>query len=399
MAESLEAEIRQLYEDWIANPSPVVCARLADRLRIAGRNDEALEVSRRGQKDWPGNNSIRMVIARCLRSSGDMQEARTAFEEVLRTDPFNLVALKNLAEMSMAEGRYRDAVKLFGDNVFENPGDPEAQQQLEEAKRRERTAPEPTPVPPRDEAVPAPEAASEPQPAPSAPEAPVPAESVSAVEQAFSAEAEAPSGQPPTGLETPPEAPRTPVQEAPPVEEALQAGSTVEHDTGPSSSDSGSPAEPGASPEDLEQKVAGDATASLQTMFGGPVQDSGQAAAQAVEPAGVPEPVIPPAPEASVPSSPAPEAAPEPGPAVPDEEAASTPFPQTGRMERILRNQGMAVPESHPAPAESRPAAAAHNPEPRTPQGLKREPRSLFDLFSPEERAELFLEPYRQEEK
>ncbi|HRY61712.1 MAG TPA: hypothetical protein P5266_05890, partial [Candidatus Fermentibacter sp.] len=110
MAESLEAEIRQLYEDWIANPSPVVCARLADRLRIAGRNDEALEVSRRGQKDWPGNNSIRMVIARCLRGTGDMQEARSAFEEVLKTDPFNLVALKNLAEMSMVEGRYRDAV-------------------------------------------------------------------------------------------------------------------------------------------------------------------------------------------------------------------------------------------------------------------------------------------------
>ena len=40
MSESLEAEIRQLYEDWIANPSPVVCARLADRLRVAGRNDE-----------------------------------------------------------------------------------------------------------------------------------------------------------------------------------------------------------------------------------------------------------------------------------------------------------------------------------------------------------------------
>ncbi|HRY61540.1 MAG TPA: hypothetical protein P5266_05025 [Candidatus Fermentibacter sp.] len=65
-------------------------------------------------------------------------------------------------------------------------------------------------------------------------------------------------------------------------------------------------------------------------------------------------------------------------------------------MERILRSQGMAVPEARPAaPAP----APAHSPEPRAAQGLKREPRSLFDLFSPEERAELFLEPYRQEEK
>jgi len=68
-------------------------------------------------------------------------------------------------------------------------------------------------------------------------------------------------------------------------------------------------------------------------------------------------------------------------------------------MERILRNQGMAVPEARPAAPAPAAAGMAHSSEPRIAQGLKREPRSLFDLFSPEERAELFLEPYRQEEK
>ncbi len=394
MAESLEAEIRQLYEDWIANPSPVVCARLADRLRIAGRNDEALEVSRRGQKDWPGNNSIRMVIARCLRGTGDMQEARSAFEEVLKTDPFNLVALKNLAEMSMVEGRYRDAVKLFGDYVFENPGDPEAQQQLEEAKRKERTAPEPAPVPSgEEEAVPPeavvpPGAVAMPETVPAAASGPVVVEPAVTLEQAFAAEPESP-----------------PVQAASPVEDAFSADSPAGAGPEPPSPEPASAPEPAATVEQAlpaepespsGQEEADVPAAPLRSEAGSPGRDAEPVPARAVEPASAPEPATAPSAEPAASTAPEPEASPQPGQALSGEEAAPAPFPQTGRMERILRSQGMAVPEARPAaPAP----APAHSPEPRAAQGLKREPRSLFDLFSPEERAELFLEPYRQEEK
>ncbi|MDM7992564.1 MAG: tetratricopeptide repeat protein [Candidatus Fermentibacter sp.] len=388
MAESLEAEIRQLYEDWIANPSPVVCARLADRLRIAGRNDEALEVSRRGQKDWPGNNSIRMVIARCLRGTGDMQEARSAFEEVLKTDPFNLVALKNLAEMSMVEGRYRDAVKLFGDYVFENPGDPEAQQQLEEAKRKERTAPEPAPVPSGEEAVAPPEAVAVPSAIPAAASGPVVAEPAVTLEQAFAAEPESP-----------------PVQTASPVEDAFAAESPAGAGSEPPSPEPASAPEPAvtveqAFPAETEpppgQAEADIPAAPLRSEAGAPGRDAEPVPARAAEPASAPEPETAPPTEPAASTAPAPEASSQPGQAVSGEEAAPAPFPQTGRMERILRSQGMAVPEARPAAPSPAPA---HAPEPRAAQGLKREPRSLFDLFSPEERAELFLEPYRQEEK
>lgn len=82
------------------------------------------------------------------------------------------------------------------------------------------------------------------------------------------------------------------------------------------------------------------------------------------------------------------------------EEDKPVSFPRTGRMERILKDQGLAsgTPESVPS-AEVARVATTPAAEAKHPQNLRREPRSLFDLFSPEERSELFLEPYRQEEK
>jgi hypothetical protein len=141
MPEALEAEIRQLYDDWIANPSAVVCARLADRLRIAGRPLEAIDVAGRGLSDWPANTSIRVVLGRCHRDAGNALEAREAFEKVLESDPINLIALRGLAEIALADGRFAEATRLFGDYLFENPADTEAEKLLQEAKAGGASAP------------------------------------------------------------------------------------------------------------------------------------------------------------------------------------------------------------------------------------------------------------------
>jgi tetratricopeptide (TPR) repeat protein len=287
MPESLESEIRQLYEDWIASPSAVVCARLADRIRLAGRSDEALEVARKGLAQWSANTSIRVVSARCLRSSGDSRGAREAFESVLEVDPLNLIALRNLAEIAYEEGRFADAVRLFGDYLFENPGDGEAEALMKEARKQERAPvrrqPEPVvaPPPPGQAAAP-PEQVPDPSPAPAA-------------------------------GEVRPE----------PVEEPAQADYPRTARMDRILAEQGLAPRPGETPAVAEEAPDG-------------------------------------------PGSPAP--APEPGPA-PVEEQAPAPVP----------------PSYDPAPpAEARPQ-------------LRREPRSLFDLFTPEERSELFLEAYRQD--
>ncbi len=383
MAESLESEIRQLYEDWIANPSPVICARLSERLRLAGRNDEALEVARQGQAEWPSNNSVRVVTARCLRSSGDVQLSRSTFEDVLKADPFNLVALKNLAEMSLEAGHSAEAVRLFGDYLFENPGDPEAEQMLEEARRLERNAPTPLTVPQIE--VPVHPAGFSAEP----------------VEQAAGHVPEQLAAEEPLTEEPPTEEPVD--EEAAPLIEA-EAVSAMQEETG----------EPPAAVITEEPSLSGesepasgpDAMPAGEHLPGASAADTGDDSASAGWSYGAP---------AAQPSAEPPLT--EPGPPLeavaqgavdqPEEESL-TAFPRTERMEKILRDQGI-QPEAQPAP-ESHPAPAALNQEPKTarafavpeakqPQNLRREPRSLFDLFSPEERSELFLEPYRQEEK
>lgn len=372
MAESLESEIRQLYEDWIANPSPVICARLAERLRLAVRNDEALEVARQGQAEWPTNNSVRVVTARCLRSSGDIQLSRSTFEDVLKADPFNLVALKNLAEISLEAGHSSEAVRLFGDYLFENPGDPEAEQMLEEAKRLERNAPAPLPVPQVD--VPAPPAGFPPEP----------------VEQAVGHVPEEPV------TEEPVEEQATPLIEA-------EAASALQEEAGePSavilqeeSSGSGE-SEPAPGPDAMPADALLPGTAEAD-----PGDDSASAGWSYGAPAVQPE-VEPPLTEPVPPREEVAQGAVD----LPGEEP-QTAFPHTERMERILREQGIQpevqqAPEAHPAPAvhpEPKTSRTFAVPEAKGPQNLRREPRSLFDLFSPEERSELFLEPYRQEEK
>ena len=142
MAERFEGEIDDLYQKWISSPSAVVGARLADRLRVTGRLDEAAEVAGQGLDEWPSNLSLQVVLGRCHLDSGNLEEAREAFVEVRSKDPLNLVALRSLAEIAMRQERWDDAVEVIEEYLFENPTDEEAEQLLEKAKlaRKEQPA-------------------------------------------------------------------------------------------------------------------------------------------------------------------------------------------------------------------------------------------------------------------
>lgn len=418
MSESLEAEIRQLYEDWIANPSPVVCARLADRLRVAGRNDEALEVSRRGKAEWPANVSIRVVIARCLRGTGDTEGARSTFEEVLKADPFNLVALKNLAEISVADGRFNDALKYYGDYLFENPGDNEAEQKFHEAKGLAASAASlppayrpPLEAEPSEPVLEAPPVVEH-EPSPAVQAAPVP--------EAAQAET-APSVHEPI----PPEEPAAeqtqaaPVTETPEPEPAVQADSVLE-----SSFSEQEPAvqaapvmeTPSYEPAAEETPVSPEPTSARAETEASHAPDHEEAPVEPASPAveAAPEDVFGQTPDGqgtsgqevvressgASPEDAAAEAVTEEDSLQASEEDRPVSFPKTGRMEKILKEQGVApAPPLDATSAAGSGAATVPAEEADTARNLRREPRSLIDLFSPEERSELFLEPYRQEEK
>lgn len=129
-------ELEKVESDWISNPSAILCARFADLLRQTGRLDESREIASTGLIRWKNNISILVVLGKCYRDSGLIEKAMEKFEEVNSAQPQNLVALRNLAEIHFQKEYWSKAIHYFEEYLFEQPGDEEARDKLDEAKSR-----------------------------------------------------------------------------------------------------------------------------------------------------------------------------------------------------------------------------------------------------------------------
>jgi len=141
MADPLEKEISNLYEEWLSRPTPAICARLADQLRQSGRCDESIEVATDGLEQWPDNISINVVLGRSLRNSEKADLASGIFEQVRKLDPLNLIALRNLAEIAFESEQWTRSIGLLEEYLFEYPADSESEKMLEQAKFRSKSEP------------------------------------------------------------------------------------------------------------------------------------------------------------------------------------------------------------------------------------------------------------------
>lgn len=137
MAEKVSMEeLDNLESQWVSRPSPILCARYADLLRQAGRLDDARKIAADGLKKWKNNISITVVLGRCFRDSGLLEKAVETFENVHSVHPQNLVALRNLAEISFEKEHWSRAVDYYEEYLFEHPGDDQARDRMNEAKAR-----------------------------------------------------------------------------------------------------------------------------------------------------------------------------------------------------------------------------------------------------------------------
>lgn len=136
----IENDIQQLYQNWLTDPSPAVCARLAEKLRRAGRSSEAFDVSSKGLENWPENISINVVFGKCALDEKQNDEAMRVFEKVISIDPLNLIAIKSLAELHFDNGNWNRSIELFEEYLFEYPGDPEIEEMLASARKKKDEA-------------------------------------------------------------------------------------------------------------------------------------------------------------------------------------------------------------------------------------------------------------------
>lgn len=159
-------EIRRLEEQYSFRPDSLVFGRLAELHRKAGNPERALEILDEGLSRHPRYLSAHLVRARCLRALDRRESAREAFEDVVRLDDQNPVALRSLAELAFEREDREEARRHLEALLRVDPGSDEAREMLEEVAREEDRGPAENPGPaeepgPTEPAAAGPEEAAE----------------------------------------------------------------------------------------------------------------------------------------------------------------------------------------------------------------------------------------------
>jgi tetratricopeptide (TPR) repeat protein len=86
------------------DPASIAFAALADEYRRAGLFNEAIETCRAGLLRHPAYLSARVTLGRALLETGHFDEAEIELEQVVRSAPENLAAIRALAEIHRRRG-------------------------------------------------------------------------------------------------------------------------------------------------------------------------------------------------------------------------------------------------------------------------------------------------------
>jgi predicted Zn-dependent protease len=101
----LEELKRRVHRD----PASISFAALAEEYRRLGMFPEAIETCRAGLQRHPSYISARVTLGRALVEVGDYDEASAELEQVLRSAPENLAAIRALADIHRRRGEVSDA--------------------------------------------------------------------------------------------------------------------------------------------------------------------------------------------------------------------------------------------------------------------------------------------------
>jgi tetratricopeptide (TPR) repeat protein len=125
------ARILELRRRVQADPSSIAFAQLAEELRRAGENHEAIEVCRAGLTRHPGYLSARVTLGRALLELDQLDEAQAELSVVVGSAPDNLAAIRGLAEIHQRRGEMADALAHYRRALELARHDPELEETVE----------------------------------------------------------------------------------------------------------------------------------------------------------------------------------------------------------------------------------------------------------------------------
>jgi tetratricopeptide (TPR) repeat protein len=112
----------------LLDPSSIAFAQLAEEYRRAGQLQEAVDVCRSGLTIHPTYLSARVTLGRALLDLQEFEDARQELEQVLKSAPENLAAIRGLAEIHHRRGSLAEALVQYRAALALARNDPDLEQ-------------------------------------------------------------------------------------------------------------------------------------------------------------------------------------------------------------------------------------------------------------------------------
>lgn len=106
-------ELQNLIERYDRARDSRLFAPLADAYRKSGDVDKAIEILDRGLEKMPHYASAHVILGKCYYDKGATERAKAEFLRVLELDGENLVALKFMGDISLAEDKRSEAAEFY----------------------------------------------------------------------------------------------------------------------------------------------------------------------------------------------------------------------------------------------------------------------------------------------
>ena len=118
------------------DPSSIAFAQLAEEYRRAAMFQEAVDVCRAGLEVHPSYLSARVTLGRALVELQQFQEAQQELQQVQRTAPENLAAIRGLADVFHRQGALTDALAQYRTALAIARHDPDLEQTVADLARQ-----------------------------------------------------------------------------------------------------------------------------------------------------------------------------------------------------------------------------------------------------------------------
>lgn len=125
-------DLQNLIERYNRARDSRLFAPLADAYRKNGDIDKAIEVLERGLEKMPQYASAHVILAKCYFDKGATERAKAEFRRVLELDAENLVALKFMGDILLAEDKRPEAAECYRKLLAVDPTNADVARALKE---------------------------------------------------------------------------------------------------------------------------------------------------------------------------------------------------------------------------------------------------------------------------